>query len=102
MDEPEVQVEVSGGSAGEPSPTDEAAAAAVATAGAAVALAQETAAHAELQAAEEVAEVKEDVETWQTATSQLAQELGSGLASLSDRLSEIDSREAERHSADAL
>lgn len=80
----EVEVETS------ESPTAEAAAAAVATAGAAVALAQETAAHAELQAAEEVAEIEEEQDEWRIAH-------GQALASLSERLSELTSREEERH-----
>jgi len=103
MDEPKVEVEVSGAGEGEPSATDEAAAAAVATAGAAVALANETAAHAELQAAEEVAEVKADLVeegmAWRTNLENLAQQHGSALATISDRLLEIDSREAERSNA---
>jgi len=77
----------------------EAAVAAVAAAEAAAALAHETAAHAELQAAEEVADVREEVETWQTVTSRLASEHGETLRQINSRLSEIDSRAGAQHEA---
>jgi hypothetical protein len=76
----------------------DAAAVAVATAGAAAALAQETAAHAELQAAEEVAEVQEDQEAWRSNLESRLQEIGTGYLTLSERLSALDSLEAARHS----
>jgi hypothetical protein len=85
-----------------PEAISDAAAVAVATAGAAAALASETAAHAELQAASETAAVAEEVDEWKAAIAAQAQELGIGLASLSDRLSAIDSREEERHNAAVL
>jgi len=70
-----------------------AAAAAVATATAAAALAQETTAHAELQAAEEVGEVKDEVEEWRRETALL----GAALATTNERLDSLTSLEAERH-----
>jgi hypothetical protein len=73
----------------------EAAATAVATAEAAAALAHETAAAAELDAAETIVDAEDEAEAWRVAT-------GTRLATLSERLDSLDSREAERHATDAL
>jgi hypothetical protein len=88
--------------AASPEAITDTAAVAVATAGAAAALANETAAHAELQAAEEVAEVEAEADEWRIVASSQLQELGTSLASLSDRLSAIGSRAEENSNAQTV
>lgn len=90
----------------EPEPEHEAeetaAAAAVATAGAAVALAHETAAHAELQAAEEIGEVAEEIDEWKVKTSTAVSSLESSLLNVNSRLEGLMQLEQERHKRDEL
>jgi hypothetical protein len=80
-------------------PSEEAAAASVATAEAAAALANETAAHAELQAAEEVAEIRDEAEEWRRATGAAVSGLSTSLATMSARLDELGQLEESRHAA---
>lgn len=93
-----VLVEGEGEKAAAPEAISDSAAVAVATAGAAAALAQETAAHAELQAAEEVAEVEQEVDAWKAATATQIENVGTALASLSERL---DALHSERQASEA-
>lgn len=97
----ETTVVVEGGNDGDAAPAEaltDASAVAVATAGAAAALATETAAHAELQAAEEIQEVAEEADAWRTATAASLADLAAENANLSTRLNEMHSREEERNS----
>lgn len=90
-----VEGEADSGGSAHPEAISDAAAVAVATAGAAAALASETAAHAELQAAEEVAEIEQEQDAWRTATASQMVELGQTLATMSESVASLHSRAEE-------
>ena len=70
----------------------------VAAAEAAAALAHQTAASAELQAAERVADVEREADEWKVATSQAVSDLTERLASQNEKLDALAQLEQERHS----
>lgn len=90
-----VEGEADSGGSAHPEAISDAAAVAVATAGAAAALASETAAHAELQAAEEVAEIEQEQDAWRTATASQMVELGQTLATMNESVASLHSRAEE-------